>query len=78
MTTAENEEWAEPRRPVPAAQSARAPRQSLREVQKQVTRERLIEAAAEEFRNRGFNETTAENIATAAGASRATFYVYFR
>ena len=78
VTTAENEEWAEPRRPVPATQSARAPRQSLREVQKQVTRERLIEAAAEEFRNRGFNETTAENIATAAGASRATFYVYFR
>jgi AcrR family transcriptional regulator len=56
----------------------KAPRQSLREVQKQLTRERLIEAAQEEFRSRGYNETTAENIAKAAGASRATFYVYFR
>jgi AcrR family transcriptional regulator len=56
----------------------RAPRQSLREVQKQLTRERLIEAAQEEFRSRGYNETTTENIAKAAGASRATFYVYFR
>lgn len=56
----------------------KAPRQSLRELQKQLTRERLIEAGAEEFRNRGYNETTAENIASAAGASRATFYVYFR
>ncbi|WP_336714455.1 TetR/AcrR family transcriptional regulator [Arthrobacter sp. USHLN218] len=61
-------------RPAPG----RAPRQSLREVQKQLTRERLIEAAQEEFRSRGYNETTAENIAKAAGASRATFYVYFR
>ncbi|MDR7084269.1 AcrR family transcriptional regulator [Arthrobacter ginsengisoli] len=78
MTTAENEEWAEPRRQVPVPPRTPAQRQSLREVQKQVTRERLIESAAEEFRSRGFNETTAENIASSAGASRATFYVYFR
>ena len=78
VTTADNEEPAESRRRAPVSRRTRAPRQSLREVQKQVTRERLIEAAAEEFRSRGFNETTAENIASAAGASRATFYVYFR
>ncbi|WP_229995538.1 TetR/AcrR family transcriptional regulator [Arthrobacter sp. Bi26] len=78
MTTADNEEYAGPRRQAPGSQRTQAPRQSLREVQKQVTRERLIEAASEEFRSRGFNETTAENIASAAGASRATFYVYFR
>ncbi|MEV5050070.1 TetR/AcrR family transcriptional regulator [Arthrobacter sp. LAR12-1-1.1] len=78
MTTADNEKYAEPRRQAPGSQRTQAPRQSLREVQKQVTRERLIEAASEEFRSRGFNETTAENIASAAGASRATFYVYFR
>jgi AcrR family transcriptional regulator len=78
VSTAGNEEQAGPDGQAPDSRRTRVPRQSLREVQKQLTRERLIEAAAEEFRSRGFNETTAENIASAAGASRATFYVYFR
>ncbi|ASN37928.1 hypothetical protein CGQ24_02175 [Arthrobacter sp. 7749] len=51
---------------------------SLREAQKRLTRERLITAGEAEFRIRGYNETTAENIATSAGTSRATFYVYFK
>lgn len=51
---------------------------SLREAQKRQTRERLINAGEAEFKIRGYNETTAENIATAAGTSRATFYVYFK
>lgn len=53
-------------------------RLTRRETQKRETRERLIEAGESEFRTRGYNETTAENIATAAGTSRATFYVYFK
>jgi AcrR family transcriptional regulator len=73
-----NEEYAQRDAPDAASRRSPAPRRSLRDVQKQVTRERLIEAAAEEFRSRGFNETTADNIAKTAGASRATFYVYFR
>jgi AcrR family transcriptional regulator len=55
-----------------------ATRLTRRETQKRETRERLIEAGESEFRQRGYNETTAENIATAAGTSRATFYVYFK
>lgn len=51
---------------------------SLREAQKRLTRERLIAAGEAEFRIRGYNETTAENIASSAGTSRATFYVYFK
>ena len=51
---------------------------SLREAQKRLTRERLVMAGETEFRIRGYNETTAENIATSAGTSRATFYVYFK
>lgn len=78
VSTAENEDHDQPHAGEVPSRPAGAPRQSLREVQKQLTRERLIGAAAEEFRSRGFNETTAENIASAAGASRATFYVYFR
>lgn len=63
MTTAEKEERVEPGRHVPISPTTRAPRQSLREVQKQVTRERLIDAAVEEFRNRGD-----DGVAPAAGA----------
>ncbi|MFL4477966.1 TetR/AcrR family transcriptional regulator [Paeniglutamicibacter sp. ORCA_105] len=54
------------------------PKPSSREAQKRLTRERLITAGEAEFRIRGYNETTAENIATSAGTSRATFYVYFK
>lgn len=78
VTTAANEERAEPGRQAAGSRPGRIRRRSLREVQKEETREKLVEAAAEEFRKRGFNETTAENIAATAGASRATFYVYFR
>jgi AcrR family transcriptional regulator len=57
---------------------APAEKLSLREAQKRLTRERLIAAGEAEFKIRGYNETTAENIATSAGTSRATFYVYFK
>ncbi|GAA3884302.1 hypothetical protein GCM10022381_28110 [Leifsonia kafniensis] len=51
---------------------------SLRETQKQLTRERLITAGLAQFREIGYNQTTADAIAKAAGASRATLYVYFK
>jgi AcrR family transcriptional regulator len=50
---------------------------SLREAQKQLTRERLLDAAAELFSTQGYGATTIEDIATAAGATRATFYLHF-
>ncbi|MGD6741844.1 TetR/AcrR family transcriptional regulator [Streptomyces sp. BH106] len=51
--------------------------ETLREAQKRLTRERLVEAAFDAFRERGYQLTSAANIAAAAGASRATFYLHF-
>jgi AcrR family transcriptional regulator len=51
---------------------------SLRDAQKQLTRSRLVEAAADSFRVRGYAATTIEDVASGAGATRATFYLHFR
>jgi AcrR family transcriptional regulator len=56
---------------------ASTPPISLREAQKQLTRARLLDAAAELFSTQGYAATTIEDIATAAGATRATFYLHF-
>lgn len=53
------------------------PRTSLREAQKQLTRSRLLDAAADLFSTHGYAATTIEDIATSAGATRATFYLHF-
>jgi AcrR family transcriptional regulator len=53
------------------------PPTSLREAQKALTRTRLLDAAAELFAREGYTATTIEDIATAAGATRATFYLHF-
>lgn len=50
---------------------------SLREAQKQLTRSRLVDAAARLFAAEGYAATTIEDIARAAGATRATFYLHF-
>lgn len=50
---------------------------SLRENQKRESRAHLIDAATELFAERGFRSTTIDDIARAAGASRATVYSYF-
>jgi len=50
---------------------------SLRDRQKAQTREHLLDVAAGLFADKGFNETTIEDIARAAGSSRATVYSYF-
>ncbi len=52
-------------------------RPSIREAQKASTFETLLEAAEELFVERGYAATTIEQIATRAGASRATFYLHF-
>jgi len=41
------------------------------------TRERLLAAAREVFEERGFNDTRMSDVATAAGVSHGTVYVYF-
>jgi AcrR family transcriptional regulator len=50
---------------------------SLRDQQKQFTRARLVEAGLEVCLDRGYAGATVDEIATAAGASRATFYLHF-
>jgi AcrR family transcriptional regulator len=51
---------------------------NLRDAQKQQTRARLVDAAAECFRVRGYANTTIDDVASGAGATRATFYLHFR
>lgn len=48
-----------------------------RERQRAATRERLYEAALEEFRARGFERASVSEIARAAGVSRPSFYAHF-
>lgn len=58
------------------AQRERAP--SLREEQRRFTRQRLIDAAQAVFAESGYSSATIEEITSAAGASRATFYLHFK
>lgn len=50
---------------------------SLREAQKQMTRRLLLDAGLELFKTKGYGATTIDDIATAAGTTRVTFYAYF-
>jgi AcrR family transcriptional regulator len=54
-----------------------APRGSLREEQKKLTRNRLLDAAVTVFTEKAFVDTTMEDIARAAGVSRVTVYAHF-
>jgi AcrR family transcriptional regulator len=50
---------------------------SLREVHKEMTRQRLIDAAVEVFEEKGYTSSTVEDITTRANVSRTTFYLHF-
>ncbi|WP_327243913.1 TetR/AcrR family transcriptional regulator [Streptomyces sp. NBC_01320] len=50
---------------------------NLREAQKQMTRRLLLESGLELFKTKGYSATTVDDIATAAGTTRVTFYAYF-
>lgn len=53
------------------------PRLSLREEQKRVTYERLLNAAKELFETSDANDVTIDQIAKRAGTNRTTFYLHF-
>ena len=57
--------------------AAATPASSQRARQRQETRERIFEAAVEEFRRVGFQEAQIPRIAAAAGVVRGTFYFHF-
>ncbi len=57
--------------------SSQAKRPTLAEVKRDVTRTRLIDAALTAINEKGYNATTVDDIAAAAGCSRATVYLYF-
>lgn len=50
---------------------------SLRAAQKQMTRELFMSNALELFVTKGYAATTIDDIATAAGSNRTTFYLHF-
>lgn len=50
---------------------------SLREAQKQLTRDTIVERALELFVEKGYAATTIDEIAVAAGTTRVTFYAYY-
>jgi len=54
------------------------PPRTLREEQKAFTRQRLLNAAVDVFQRVGYTQATIEEITSAAGASRATFYLHFK
>lgn len=49
----------------------------LRAAQKEMTRKLLLSTALELFRTKGYAATTVDDIASAAGTTRVTFYAYF-
>jgi AcrR family transcriptional regulator len=59
------------------AAQTRAERPSLRERQREMTREALLQGAAEAFAEHGYNDVTIDDIASRAGTSRGTFYLHF-
>ncbi|MBQ0826523.1 TetR/AcrR family transcriptional regulator [Streptomyces tagetis] len=50
---------------------------NLREAQKRMTRRLLLESGLELFTTKGYAATTVDDIATATGTTRVTFYAYF-
>ncbi|WP_306316948.1 MULTISPECIES: TetR/AcrR family transcriptional regulator [unclassified Streptomyces] len=50
---------------------------NLRQAQKQMTRRLLLESGLELFTSKGYAATKVDDIATAAGTTRVTFYAYF-
>jgi AcrR family transcriptional regulator len=66
-----------PRKAKPFARAIPPLRKSLRERKQEVVRLALSAAAEELFLSRGFEGTTVEQIARAAGVSRRTFFRYY-
>ncbi|MDQ4111594.1 MAG: TetR/AcrR family transcriptional regulator [Actinomycetota bacterium] len=53
-------------------------RSTLLQQKREFTRSRLLDEALELFRTKGYFATTADDISSAVGCSRATFYLHFK
>jgi AcrR family transcriptional regulator len=53
-------------------------RRTLRDEQRENTRQKLLAAAQHLFSEKGYGATTIDDIVEAAGASRGTYYLYFK
>lgn len=60
-----------------AKRTKRAGPQSLRNRQKELTRQALLDGARSAFEEHGYSDVTIDDITARAGASRATFYLHF-
>ena len=63
--------------PTPAARQVTPPRGNRRERHRAEIRERIFRAALELFAERGYLETTVEDITEAADVGKGTFFNYF-
>ena len=63
-----------------SASAVPAPRKrvGVRQLHRELTRERLADAAVELFSSAGYLSTTIDDITAAAGTTRATFYLHFK
>lgn len=52
--------------------------ESLREQKRRLTFQRIVDAGVKSFLSKGYQETTLDDIAAAAGISRRTFFYYFK
>ena len=50
---------------------------NLRQLQKEMTRQRLLDKSLELFQQRGYVGTTIDDIAAEPGTTRVTFYAHF-
>src|SRR4051812_21251816 len=57
---------------------AKPPRSSLRSEQRELTRSRLCKAARTLFEERGFSDTSIDDIAANAQVARATVYLHYQ
>lgn len=62
---------------IKAASSSSSSRPSLRDAQRALTRDRILEAATTRFARVGYGATTVDDLVTDAGIGRATFYLHF-
>lgn len=66
-----------PRKAAKATSAHASAKPTLRDAQRALTRERILQAATERFARVGYGATTVDDLVAEAGIGRATFYLHF-